>query len=156
MKIPHTEQELREKILRTLRIRPDDLLRYEIVRQSLDARGDELKYVYIIDAEVKKEAAILRKHPKQVGKAQHIRYQFPKSGTERLAHRPVIIGTGPGDCSAALRLPAPDTRRSSSNGDRTRNSAPGRWRHSGNWGCWILSQMSSLEKGAPVLFLTEN
>ena len=41
MKIPHTEQELREKILRTLRIRPDDLLRYEIVRQSLDARGDE-------------------------------------------------------------------------------------------------------------------
>ena len=56
MKIPHTEQELREKILRTLRIRPDDLLRYEIVRQSLDARGDELKYVYIIDAEVKKEA----------------------------------------------------------------------------------------------------
>ena len=87
MKIPHTEQELREKILRTLRIRPDDLLRYEIVRQSLDARGDELKYVYIIDAEVKKEAAILRKHPKQVGKAQHIRYQFPKSGTERLAHR---------------------------------------------------------------------
>ena len=104
MKIPHTEQELREKILRTLRIRPDDLLRYEIVRQSLDARGDELKYVYIIDAEVKKEAAILRKHPKQVGKAQHIRYQFPKSGTERLAHRPVIIGTGPAGLFCGLAL----------------------------------------------------
>ena len=38
LKIPHTEQELKEKIVKTLRIRSEDLIRYEIVKQSLDAR----------------------------------------------------------------------------------------------------------------------
>ena len=45
LKLPvtHTEQELRDRIIRTLRIRPEELIRYEIVRRSLDARKEELR-----------------------------------------------------------------------------------------------------------------
>ena len=48
LKLPvtHTERELTERILKTLRLRPGDLLRYEIVRKSLDARkGEDRKSV---------------------------------------------------------------------------------------------------------------
>mgnify|MGYP000674128961 CR=1 FL=1 len=40
LKLPctHTQQELREKIERTLRIRPEELIEYSIEKQSIDAR----------------------------------------------------------------------------------------------------------------------
>ncbi|MBS6395529.1 MAG: FAD-dependent oxidoreductase [Clostridiales bacterium] len=104
LKVQHSERELHEKIIKTLHIRPEELLRYEIVKQSLDARGGELRYVYVIDAEVKREPAVLKKCPKQVAKAVRTWYQFPASGTERLTHRPVIIGTGPAGLFCGLML----------------------------------------------------
>ena len=104
LKIPHTEQELKEKIVKTLRIRSEDLIRYEIVKQSLDARGGDLRYVYVVDAEVKREASILRRGLKQVGKAERVRYRFPSSGKEKLAHRPVIVGMGPAGLFCGLML----------------------------------------------------
>ncbi len=97
LKLPvtHTEQELRDRIIRTLRIRPEELIRYEIVRRSLDARKEELRYVYLIDADVKREAAVLKKCRGSAEKAKRVRYRFPEPGTGRLSHRPVIVGTGP-------------------------------------------------------------
>lgn len=106
LKLPvqHTETELHSKIIKTLRISPAELVRYEIVKQSLDARGGELRYVYMIDAEVKREPAVLKKCPKQVTKAVRVRYRFPKSGKEKLKHRPVIVGTGPAGLFCGLML----------------------------------------------------
>lgn len=104
MPVQHTEQELRGKIIKTLRIHPEELIRYEIVKQSLDARGGELKYVYLVDAEVKREPTILKKCPKQVSKAVRTWYQFPAPGPERMKRRPVIIGTGPAGLFCGLML----------------------------------------------------
>lgn len=106
LKLPvtHTEQELEDRIRKLLRIRPEELIRYEIVRRSLDARGRELRYVYLIDAEVKKEAMVLKRCRGSAEKAQRVRYQFPVSGTKRLAHRPVIVGTGPAGLFCGLML----------------------------------------------------
>lgn len=106
LKLPvqHTTKQLHDKIIKTLRIRPDELIRYEIIRQSLDARGGELKYVYMVDAEVKREPTVLKKCPGQVTKAVRTWYQFPKPGEKRLAHRPVIIGTGPAGLFCGLML----------------------------------------------------
>lgn len=106
LKLPvqHTEAELHEKILKALHIRPEELIRYEIIKQSLDARRGELKYVYMIDAEVKREPAVLKKCPKHVTKAVRTRYQFPKPGGEKLKHRPVIVGTGPAGLFCGLAL----------------------------------------------------
>ena len=54
LKLPviHTPEDLKAKMIKILRIRPEDLIRYEIIRKSLDARGGELKYVYLVDVEV--------------------------------------------------------------------------------------------------------
>lgn len=106
LKLPvqHSAKDLHDKIIKTIKIRPDELIRYEIVKQSLDARGGELKYVYIIDAEVKKEPTVLKKCPKTVSKAVRTWYQFPKSGSEKMKHRPVIIGTGPAGLFCGLQL----------------------------------------------------
>ena len=59
LKLPveHSRRDLEQKIIKTLRIRPEELIRYELIRRSLDARGGELKYVYMIDAGVKPEAS---------------------------------------------------------------------------------------------------
>ena len=106
LKLPvtHTEQELRDRIIRTLRIRPEELIRYEIVRRSLDARKEELRYVYLIDADVKREAAVLKKCRGSAEKAKRVRYRFPEPGTGRLSHRPVLVGTGPAGLFCGLML----------------------------------------------------
>ncbi len=104
LEVGHTEAKLRDKIVKILKIRPEELIRYEIMRKSLDARGRELKYVYLIDAEVKREQAVLRHCRMQVEKAVRARYQFPCCGKEKLSHRPVIIGTGPAGLFCGLML----------------------------------------------------
>lgn len=50
-----------KKILKTLRIKKEELLGYEIRKQSLDARKKpELFFVYTIDASVKKEEIVIK------------------------------------------------------------------------------------------------
>lgn len=106
LKLPvtHTEQELRERIGKKLRIRPEELIRYEIRKRSLDARGQKLCYVYQLDAEVKQEPSVLKRCRGSVEKAKRIRYRFPESGKEKLTYRPVIIGTGPAGLFCGLML----------------------------------------------------
>ena len=63
--IPHTEEAVKNAILNTLRIGKDDLISYRIVKRSLDARKKpDLFYSYVVDAEVKHQAAVLKKKPK--------------------------------------------------------------------------------------------
>ena len=69
-------------MIKTLRIRPGDLLRYEIIKRSLDARRKKLEYVYVIDVEVKKEQAVLKRCPAQISRAARVRYEFPHPGKE--------------------------------------------------------------------------
>ena len=40
LKLPveHSRRDLEQKIIKTLRIRPEELIRYELIRRSLDAR----------------------------------------------------------------------------------------------------------------------
>ena len=106
LKLPvvHTRRELTDRIVKILRIHPEELIRFELVRRSLDARGGKLQYVYVIDAEVKKEPAVLKRCRTGVAKAMRIHYQFPKPGTDRLFHRPVIVGTGPAGLFCGLML----------------------------------------------------
>ena len=97
--IPHTEQNLKEKIAKTLRIQVKELISYRILKKSLDARKKpSLFYVYTVDVEVKREAD-LRKRLKNANNIQfHDKkssYEWKASGEGTLTDRPVIIGTGP-------------------------------------------------------------
>ena len=63
LKLPvtHTQEQLEKKLLKTLRIGRNDLIRFYIRKRSLDARKKpELYYVYSIDLEVKEEQRVLK------------------------------------------------------------------------------------------------
>lgn len=92
LKLPvtHTQEELEQKIRKTLKIGKHDLQEIELLRRSIDARKkSELKYVYQLDVKVKDENAVLRKAKNnQIVKAEKKPYVFPKSGEQTLVHRP--------------------------------------------------------------------
>ena len=98
LNIKHSEADLKEKILKVLRISEDSLLSYEIKKQSLDARRKpELFYVYAVDVKVKNVSSVKKRvHNQNVQfKDKPLSYQIQADGTEVLNHRPVVIGTGP-------------------------------------------------------------
>lgn len=94
----HTQEELEKKIIKTLRIKKEDLLGFEIRKQSLDARKKpELFYVYSVDVQVKDEAKVRKniKNKQIQFQVKQESYRFPEPGEDLLKHRPVVIGTGP-------------------------------------------------------------
>lgn len=108
LKLPvtHTEEQLRGKIAKTLRIQAGEVLGYQIRRQSIDARKKrEVSFVYTIDAAVEKEGAVLRRvKNKQVSLAEDVLYQFPEEGARELRHPPVVVGSGPAGLFCAYLL----------------------------------------------------
>lgn len=96
--VSHPENALKKKLLSVLRIRESDLLSYEICRHSLDARKKPVLFdIYTVDAEVKKEAQVLRRIQNKniTVKKREPAYVCEPSGLKPLNYRPVIIGTGP-------------------------------------------------------------
>ena len=102
----HTESELKSKIQKTLRIRPDVHFSYRIRRRSLDARKKpELFYVYTVDVSMKGEKAFLKKNRnKNIQEAAEKEYVFPDPGQEEMQFRPVVAGCGPAGLFAAYML----------------------------------------------------
>lgn len=105
LSIPHTEKELQNAILKTLRIGKDDLISYRIVKRSLDARKKpELCYSYVVDAEVKHQAAVLKKKPKGAAPSTGKQYVLPPMAKEKPKLSIVVIGSGPAGLFAGLIL----------------------------------------------------
>lgn len=110
LKVTHSEEELKDKILKTLRISESDLKEYFIQKQSLDARNKpDLIYVYTIDVAVTDEKAVLKKlqkkkQDKNIELCTEKTYVFPEMGTGELLHRPVIVGCGPAGLFCAYFL----------------------------------------------------
>lgn len=110
LKVTHSEEELKDKILKTLRISESDLKEYFIQKQSLDARNKpDLIYVYTIDVAVTDEKAVLKKlqkkkQDKNIELCTKKTYVFPEMGTGELLHRPVIVGCGPAGLFCAYFL----------------------------------------------------
>lgn len=110
LKVTHSKEELKDKILKTLRISESDLKEYFIRKQSLDARNKpDLIYVYTIDVAVTDEKAVLKKlqkkkQDKNIELCTEKTYVFPEMGTGELLHRPVIVGCGPAGLFCAYFL----------------------------------------------------
>lgn len=108
LKLPvsHTEGELEKKILKTLKIKKEELLSWTIRRQSLDARKKpELFFVYTIDAEVKKENTILKRvDHKIVMSTKRVSYTYLQPGNLSGVQRPVVVGSGPAGLFCAYYL----------------------------------------------------
>lgn len=107
LQIPHTEEQLEEKIKKVLGIRKTDLLSFRILKRSLDARKKPvLFYVYTVEAEVKREKALKHKikNPNIFFRGPIADYKIIPCGEQSLRERPVVIGSGPAGlfCTYAL------------------------------------------------------
>ena len=102
----HSEQELLQKIAKTLRISVSDVKGYHIKKKSIDARKKPmLQFVYTVDVEVVNEAEVLKRQKgSQITIAKDKVYEFPKPGTQIMRHRPIIIGSGPAGLFCAYLL----------------------------------------------------
>lgn len=107
LKIPHTEDQLFEKVCRLLRVEGDAVISYRITRRSLDARKKpELFYVYTVEVGLKRESAVKKrlrnKHIQFLEK--EMPYRAVPTGMNVLFHRPVVIGTGPAGLFCGYQL----------------------------------------------------
>ena len=110
----YTDKDLRESILRRLRIKAEDLLSYKPVKRSIDARDkSDIKYVLCVDVSVKNEKPVLNdKRVKNTIKAEPVSYRDPvgnctramNGGSAHDAPRPVIVGFGPAGMICAYKL----------------------------------------------------
>lgn len=105
IKLPleHKEDELVQKIIKTLKISKSQLKDYHIIKKSIDARKKpELFYVYSVDAEVEHETAVLKKvNNNNIMLTKTKKYHIPKPEKDLFKTRPVIIGAGPAGLFAA-------------------------------------------------------
>lgn len=112
IKVPlrHTKNDIERKIRKLLRVKKEQPVTFRIWKQSIDARrGHEASYVYTVDVELdldssKEKQLVERVCNKNIMLTKEQTYRFPKSGTDRLRHRPVIAGSGPAGLFCAYLL----------------------------------------------------
>ncbi|MBV8487625.1 MAG: FAD-dependent oxidoreductase [Planctomycetaceae bacterium] len=114
VKISHLRLELEEpeEILparAALRLGLDlnDVLRWRILRKSLDARRhDDLHFDYAMEVEVSQDEIhrIESRQDPDIQPFQAETFFWPELGTRRLDHRPVIVGAGPAGLIAGYLL----------------------------------------------------
>jgi uncharacterized FAD-dependent dehydrogenase len=93
---------IKQKVVKELRVKEKDILQLDIVKESIDARGEDVKLIYTVDVKVKNENKVrLKKSHQKVSKKE---YFLPESGSEEMTNRPVVIGFGPAGMFAGLQL----------------------------------------------------
>src|SRR5690348_13486983 len=103
--INHPEEALGTAIIKRLRVKAEELKAYTIFRRGYDARKpDRIILTYTIDAEVKNEAAVLKRlrNERTVSVAPSTEYRFVAKAPTRPCARPVVIGMGPCGMFAGL------------------------------------------------------
>lgn len=101
------ETELPERVAAALRVPVAEIVRWRILRKSLDARQREnLKFVYSVAVDLTDEAGILSRPGigQEIQEYHHRVFDDPASGSEPLEERPVIVGSGPAGLLAAYYL----------------------------------------------------
>lgn len=101
IKCPIDQKLNREHIARKLHCTPDDIRSFEIEKESLDARGEDLHYSYTVLADVRNSHRYLKR--KDVSEGRKEVYQLPPF-LDQCDERPVVVGFGPSGMYAALIL----------------------------------------------------
>lgn len=104
--VEHKPEELKKKAARQLRIAPESIRELHIVKQSLDARKKEqLVYIYTVDVVADREKELVsRARNIHIAIKKEEDYRFSSSGSHKLLHPPVIVGTGPAGLFCGLLL----------------------------------------------------
>ena len=99
IKLPlsHSREDILYKTAKILRVAPEKILSWQIVKKSIDARKkSEIMVIYSVDVRVEAQDRVLRAcKSQQVQAVTEKPYTFPAEGEEKSSYRPVIVGTGP-------------------------------------------------------------
>lgn len=89
-----------------LKINKSQIKDFKIVKKSIDARDKtQIFYCYEVDVRVENEEKVLKKSKsKDILKAPKEEYSFSVTGTKKMKHRPVIVGSGPAGLFTAYML----------------------------------------------------
>lgn len=104
------ESAVPERIARVLGLTTTDLLRWRILRKSLDARDKSaVQFVYSVEVVVGDEARIAQaarrgKTGPTIESYAEPPFAMPAPGSRPLEHPPVVVGSGPGGLAAAYFL----------------------------------------------------
>ena len=104
LSLDEDENLLKEKIARKIKIDKNDIKKCKINKKSIDARKDNINFVYEVDVEIKDEKIILQIKNKDIIKTPNEKYKFEITGTKQINKRPIIVGSGPAGLFAAYLL----------------------------------------------------
>lgn len=112
LKLPirHTEDDIKAAAAKALKIKTDKIKEMTIIKKSLDARRNDIKYIYAVEVSLhldkneSEKSMIARCKSTQISISEKTGYSFTPSGTKSLKYRPVVVGTGPAGLFAALML----------------------------------------------------
>jgi len=104
--IDHPEAAIRAAAAKRLGIPANGLRGCSVFRRAVDARKPAVSFTYTLDVEVADEAALLARlgADRRVSRTPDMRYRFVARAPDRIATRPVVIGTGPCGYFAGLLL----------------------------------------------------
>lgn len=98
LKLDQPLSDLKEVIRKKLKCKDD--FTYTIIRESKDARKDEIVFSYAVDVEIANENRYLRLKDVTLSKTQ----KYQSYTCENKSQRPTIIGFGPAGIFCALTL----------------------------------------------------
>ncbi|HRX77836.1 MAG: NAD(P)-binding protein [Planctomycetaceae bacterium] len=107
MSVEQPETELPKRIARRLKLSAPEVLRWRILRKSLDARSrSDLQFVYSTIVELHNEPACLKRLEMDGDIATYLPESFddPDSGKQTLSSRPIVVGSGPAGLLAGYYL----------------------------------------------------
>ncbi len=108
--IKHKEADIKIAAAKALKLQPTKIKDVIIVKKSIDARKNEVKYIYTVDitmtSEVKEseKAMVARIHNVNITFSEKSNYEYKATGESKLKNRPVVVGTGPAGLFAAWLL----------------------------------------------------
>lgn len=110
IKLPldYTEELLKAKVCKILKVKPEEILSLRIAKRSVDARKKpDIFYTVTAEAALEREEQQLKRAKNaQISLFKKETYKFPQSGMKPLKERPVIIGSGPAGLFCAYFLAA--------------------------------------------------
>ena len=103
IKVEHDNKDyLLDKIIKKLNTKKENIIDYKISKKSIDARRNEIYYVYEVIVNLKNEIKITLS--KDIIYYEEQEYKLPPSGDISLKERPIIVGSGPAGLFSAYIL----------------------------------------------------
>lgn len=104
LRFDHNNKQFEKKICSILKINISDIINYEIIKKSFDARkSKDIFIVYSVEVLLKESVSISKLNNKDIMLTKEHNYSFP-SNNRKILSRPIIIGSGPAGLFCALIL----------------------------------------------------